>query len=758
MEVVYFDWGGADTDCEQLDAVVQKVYQACKNNPSCDVMELRSDTQRLSQSIVADFADGSFDARNSVGIHQVERLALTYCSNSKFCWEVRALRKDFPLTTHQNHVLQGEPRSLCLYVQPWKSVERSWTSELFIQRIFWWLRKTAEGTIHGDDQPPEQLFFSSVDNVVLPENYFASEASRNKKLFFIPVDNKAVKTKTYLGKYNNDDSITDAPFYSSVSVILGSIANGPIEDYPHTLGQLEDILSQRGSGIVSPLKVSLNDLITEDGIESQDEKKEFVLLLLCIPRTRSETIERLDIQGFIVDSGIGEFGECLSVFFKAPDQSKWYRWNKLDCDLVEDSESWKSLSLIHVNVRCYPSSEKIRTYSGLDSGDKGPVGIIAGVGALGGLLAKIWKKECWGEWSYVDDDILQAHNIVRHISSHHNIGRPKSFVVDSIVNDIHLKNEEQVPHHHFVRSVVSDDPALKSAIERANILIDVTTTLYVPRVISQKDDFPRTASVFITPSGMSSVMLLEDKNRKVRCSSLEAQYYRAILKSEWGANHLTGHIGRQWVGAGCREVTVPMSDELVHLHAATLSRQIRKRYCQPEAIIRIWDYQDDSGAISSHEIRVFPAQSVCLNDWEIKWDDGFLEDAKKFRSEELPNETGGILFGIVDQKDETITLVKACCAPENSESTPSSFRRGAYDSTDILGECRERTAGVVRYVGEWHSHPQSCGALPSQDDVRQHDFLKCSLQIEGMPALMMIVAESSVGFYLDNQRVVLELD
>ncbi len=752
MEVTYYDWGGVvEPNYDQFDVSVQKIHKACLDNSSCEVIELRTNTERRSQSIIVDFADGSFDADNPVGIHRVERLSLTYCADSEFFWEVRALRKNFPVTIHQNHVLEGEPRSLCLYIEPWESVERSWTPQLFLKRIFWWLRKTAEGIIHSDDQPIENLFFSSPFNVLLPENHFESEANIKKKLLFTSIENEGIKAKTLIGEYCNDDGQNNFPFCVSVSVLLDPVENGPIEEYPYTLGQLQDILKQRGSGVRDPLKAAIKDLVTEDGIEFRQDKKEFVLLLLGIPRSRNGKVEKTDSQGFVVNSEIASLGEKLSVLCRAPGQNKWYR----DAFAAAESEDWKSLPLFPVNVKCFPTTKEIRRYSGLRPDDEGPNGIIAGVGALGGLLAEIWKRECWGEWFYVDDDIVQAHNLVRHISSHHCVGHPKSMIVDSIVNNIYLRNKDKISRH-YVKNIVSDEPMLKSTIDKANIIIDATTTLHVPRIISQKDNFPRTASVFITPSGMASVMLLEDEDRIVRCNSLEAQYYRSILNSDWGAEHLAGHVGRQWVGGGCREMTLTMSDELVHLHAATLSRQIRKSTYQPKARICIWDYQDNTGGIVPHEISVFKSQSVHIKDWEIIWDDGFIEDVKNYRSEALPNETGGLLFGIFDQKDATITLVKACSAPENSESTPSSFGRGAYDSTDVLDGCHERTAGIVTYVGEWHSHPSGRSVLPSQDDISQLNFLSCSLQIEGMPALMMIVSDSSVGFYLEDNGVILE--
>ena len=753
MEVTYYDWGGAaNSDFDQFDVAVQKVHQACLDNPSCEVIELRADTEHQHQSIIVEFGDGSFEADNPTGIHRIERLALSFCVTDKFCWDVRALRKDFPITLHQNHALEGEPCSLCLYIEPWESVERSWTPQLFIKRILWWLKATAEGTIHGDDQPIEHLFFSSRFNVLLPEKHFESEDSANKKLSFESINYEGISTITLIGTYCNN-SKNDAPLCLSVSLLLDAVENGPIEEYPNTLGQLQEIIEQRGSSVIKPLKAAILELVTEEGIISKKELKEFVLLLLGIPRSRNGNFEKIEIQGFIIETEVALLGEKLSVLFKSPGENKWYR----DALTTSEGDEWKTLQITPVNVRCYPSSKETRSYSGLNPDNDGPKGIIAGVGALGGLLAKIWKRECWGKWSYVDDDIIQAHNIVRHISTHHYLGHPKSVAVNSIVSNIHQANEENTSHH-FVTDILSDDAMLADAINDSDLLVDATTTLHVPREISRKDHYPRTASIFITPSGMASVMLLEDTNRTVRCNSLEAQYYRAILDSDWGAEHLSGHYGRHWVGAGCREITLSMSDESVHLHSATLARQLRKNISQPEPKICIWDHQEDTGGIVPYDIPVYQSQSVQIDGWEIIWDDGFIESAKKYRADAFPNETGGILFGIIDQKDKTITLVKACFAPENSESTPSSFGRGAYPSTDILDECHERTAGIVTYVGEWHSHPPNYGALPSQLDIGQLCFLTSSLQIEGMPALMMIVADSSVGFYLEKQGKILSLN
>ena len=756
MEVEFHDWGRRITDADsiQIDHVVREVHNACLENTACEFVELRIDTVTESQIIVVDFGDGSFSIDNDASICRVERLAISYNQNKEFCWEVRALRKDFPITIHQNHVAFGEPRSLCLYIEPWSSVERSWTPELFLQRIFWWLRATADGTIHAVDQPIEQLFFSSQFTVVLPESYFDTDLSVQERFSFEFLKSPELSEQTLIGSYSDsgEGKSPDAPFYIPVKVMLDPIENGPIEEYSGTLGQLQYSLERRGSDFLSPLKVAIENMAGDRGIEFQNNQEEFILLILGIPRSREGTVERLEVQGFIIDSDVGDLGESLSVLLRAPEQNIWYR------DSLQNGgdDHWKSFQLDLVNIKRFPSKEEIRKYSGINSEAEDPNGVIAGVGALGGLLAKIWKRECWGRWVYVDKDILQPHNITRHIASYHCVGLPKSQIVDTLANNIHAHaNTEKVGH--LVADILAENTVLQDTINSSNLVVDATTTLNVPRTISQRNDFPRTVSVFLSPSGMASVMLFEDERRTVRCSHLEAQYYRAILNNYWGEKHLTGHFGRYRVGGGCRDVTLSLSDELVHLHAATLARQVRKASTEGTARVCIWECDDSTGAVIAHDVPVFMSHSATLNEWEIIWDDGFLDEARRYRAEALPTETGGILFGVIDQKDKTIILVKACSAPPNSESTSSSFRRGAYESSDILDDCIERTAGVVRYVGEWHSHPTGYNALPSQDDVRQLEFLTCSLSVDGMPAMMMIMSESSVGFYLDNSRVIIEL-
>ena len=226
-----------------------------------------------------------------------------------------------------------------------------------------------------------------------------------------------------------------------------------------------------------------------------------------------------------------------------------------------------------------------------------------------------------------------------------------------------------------------------------------------------------------------------------------------------GVKHISADTrARYGLEADCREITLPLSNEILHLHAGNLARQVRAHVESSNAKICIWEYKEDSGATEFHEVAVNPTRSVKVDDWQLHVDRGFMRDAEQLRGEALPAETGGVLLGIVDQHDKTITLVKACAAPPNSTGTEMEFERAGYDPNDFMKDCSDRTAGIVTYVGEWHSHPPGVLPVPSDADSHQHAVVNEALLQEGRPALMMIVSDDLVGFYLEEGGIVTSID
>jgi hypothetical protein len=85
--------------------------------------------------------------------------------------------------------------------------------------------------------------------------------------------------------------------------------------------------------------------------------------------------------------------------------------------------------------------------------------------------------------------------------------------------------------------------------------------------------------------------------------------------------------------------------------------------------------------------------------------------------------------------------VDALPAPRDSEEESDSFVRGIDGLVDAVKNAAARTANIVGYVGEWHSHPRNHPSSPSLNDLLLLRHLAISLTHDGQPALMLIVGE-----------------
>ena len=337
--------------------------------------------------------------------------------------------------------------------------------------------------------------------------------------------------------------------------------------------------------------------------------------------------------------------------------------------------------------------------------------------------------------------------MIRHIAKDVHIGKSKVDVVKEIVDLNYRSEKKSVAIHAKINDL--ENPLVQEAINNAELLVDVTTSVEVARDLSKAVKLARIVSVFITPSGEDAVLLFEDKERKNRVDTLEAQYYRAILNNEWGEKHLKKHLGAFKTGGGCRDISMIISDELVKLHSAILARQIRLGRPNSQAQIKVWSLDDSTGQINSHIIEVSPSKKEILqNGWTIIYDDFIQQKLSAIRSKELPNETGGIILGYIDQKLKSIYIVDVCEAPHDSIATPTTFIRGSEGLSEYIGLCSEKTAKIVRYIGDWHSHPDHVSTRPSSLDKLLLTDLKNKIDDPDDPVLMAIINSNTISFYL----------
>jgi len=720
------------------------VLRAIKHDSNFELIEVR----RISVSkgdlidiLIVDCLNQEIGPNNAAGIKCRERLAFVFSTARDHEPEVHPLRADFPQDLlHLNSPVPGIPPTLCLNQQKWEHTSRSWTAQKFLEQILRWLTGTANGDLHPADQAVEQVYFEPEQTIILPPKFEEQLEDPNVSLAFFPTDPNDSRHRFMramfvpLGPNTNQISTTFA-----VAIQVAPRVHGQVKRIPLTLGELDGQLATDGEGLVVRLFERLRRRFQGGAVRAIDER---CVLLVSIPirRTAGGLIERIERRAYDIPVNRCELGQKLGVLLRDPESGQFFIDVNIGHEPMVRDHGWRDLELIAMGIRGSLTPDLSLLASGISPDTASFSGVLAGVGALGSALAEIWSRESWGKWTYVDHDHLEPHNIVRHIAPYGLIGYSKAKAVKYLTEGEHAPGEYSC-QSVAARAADADNAELTQAFDSAELWVDTTTTISVPRSLAARPRIPRGCSAFFTPAGQDSVLLFEPANQNIRLDGLEAQYYRAILQCAWGEAHLDGHAGVISVGAGCRDMSFVMAADQVQLHAAILARQIRILKEQPDGRISIWRYEPISGAVSAIMIPVLPLCAAVYKKWRIVWDEGIKYTLGKLRNAKLPVETGGIIVGYVDYVCKTVYVVDVFPAPSDSIENGHEFIRGVTGLPEARKRAADLTAGIVDYIGEWHSHPRFCSIKASSHDRMQQTELARELGRIGQPFLTIIVGD-----------------
>ena len=754
MDGRFVDFGSVlESDRElQIESAAHSLA-AIHEHPDFEVVECRllDDDKGTSEIIIVECKCDGVPTQNPVGIRYRERLGLRFFSDEDQLPEARALREDFPYTGHQYDVARGDPASLCLYFEPWSEVRRTWTPQRHLARIQWWLAETANGTLHRDDQPVEQIYFRSPFELVLPEN-FEKQAEEADQVMIIErrrIPGTGKDSPILVGRMVSSAEAkkrATSPI-QCVTLTLPPIVQESIERIPVCLGTLHDQLASRGAPIVQSLKTQIQEQTGEAGIRVQENASVLLVLRIPIVRTAGGKPEAVESKGFIVNASLAKLGFACGALTQH--EGKYYCEVLVGTETPGEQADWQDIEIEPLEILQPFTAELAQRTSGLTS--PGPRGVLAGVGALGSCIASIWQREAWGHWSFIDPDILKPHNLARHTGLEPQVGWPKVDIARFLGASI-LRSESSQGLGITAWATDFGNSQVCDVLESAELVVDATTTLKVPREWASRDSLKRVASVFVTPSGLDAVLMIEDARREIRIDCLESQYYRAIINEPWGASHLLEKSRTIRTGVGCRDLSAVISNELITLHGATLARHIRLAFESEQPSVRVWRCDAESGDLSAEVIDPYRVLSEQLNGLRIVWDEGIRQRVRQLRVENLPNETGGVLLGYFDLPNASVYLVDVLPAPADSQGDPSGFTRGIEGVSDTVTQVSERTGGIVGYVGEWHSHPLGSRAQPSTADMYQMASLAFALHRDGLPALMLIVGEDEEQWWAGEVR------
>ncbi|WP_256594425.1 Mov34/MPN/PAD-1 family protein [Pseudomonas sp. RIT411] len=107
-------------------------------------------------------------------------------------------------------------------------------------------------------------------------------------------------------------------------------------------------------------------------------------------------------------------------------------------------------------------------------------------------------------------------------------------------------------------------------------------------------------------------------------------------------------------------------------------------------------------------------------------------------------ESGGILLGIVHGSH--LELVHATPPFPTDRRTRYSFDRDLEGHTEIADQLWHESKGIIRYVGEWHTHPE---IIPSPSGIDLIEWkTSAAKRTDGRPLLGLIVGIK--GIYIQS--------
>ena len=670
-------------------------------------------------------------------IRPEERLAITFDEYGRRCPRVLALREGFPAMPHLNSTRAGAPKDLCIYEDPWAEVRLRWTGAGFIGDIVRWLSRTATGELHDPDQPFEPFLFGSANAVVFPPDIFEVEAAGAVygATFVAEVERWPVTLK--LEAIGEERSVEASRAYC-VAAEGTAVGQAAMSNCPDNLVALGEMLSPLGIDLWQVLVDWLTPVYEGEQVPRD---RDGLVILIRVHRQREargpvESIEHLAFGTLPIRKvalATGRFEAFESGGRPFPLLRAQFDEARARAVPIE------ALRPIQALDRC-----SARRFSGLDPDQDELDVVLVGGGALGSQVHNHLSRMGWGRWTVVDVDTVLPHNVVRHRMGENAVGFLKARALKEV-------SQFETPHNPVERAFAVDvlgagaEGELLAGFRGAGLIVDASASIAVGRFLGRDlDSGARRVSVFLNPTGGDAVMLMEDSERSVTLDALEAQYYRAVLRD----GRLERHILRKGYvrySAGCRDVTARLAQDDVALASGLLARQLRS--AKAAAIAAVWQNRED-GTVGRVDVPISDVIRADCGGWSFLMDTAVVDRAGRLRCEGLPRETGGVLLGYFDALRRCVYVVDALRAPPDSVEHEVAFIRGSAGLQDELKAIRERTAGQVGYVGEWHSHPDGADVCMSPTDAVLLGTVAYEMRTDGWPGVMMIVGTGgSFAFY-----------
>ena len=668
------------------------------------------------------------------------------------------LRKDFPSISHSYGLPVGFPTTatmiLCIDDRPWSDAEADYNGPEILRRIFSWFDRAGSGELNDVFQPPDLAFLPSTVSIVM-----SSELDRK----ILKSDSEPVFLSLYSPEGGSDlfeallpADIPDGPddgmeWIKFVAIALAvEVENtGAMWRTPSHLGHLRESLSGAQYDLLDELRKKISDYLQNREL---DRNQFFHAKLLFRVFVRNTTADRVESLYLLVDTTIGEIGAALGLLWppNADAESDYTPQLPQSAPVPEELATIRLFQANH-----YTKFDQIdaAAYSGRGETWREALSrsaIAFGAGSIGSqVLDSMVREGAFSDLTIVDDDYLAPHNLARHTLAFPDVGRSKANQLSEALRAARPDLKTASIKAKISRETTS--PEMATALRNAEIVLDLTASVGASRTISDEPDRGRAASAFFNPAGNSVVVMVEDTARLTDLATLEAIYYGELVKEPKLYNHLA-QPDKMAIGAGqCRATTNRMPSSSAAILSGIAAKHLGYALAGDAARIFIHSMNDDCGADPHNLDFELGTQTLCTDGWTVRLPNAVAQSLQKLREASLPNETGGVLLGIMDHSRRRIEITCGLPAPTDSVATQSTFERGVANLRADIDQAASATMHQIAYVGEWHSHPDGASTSPSAIDCEQLAYLRQEFHGQQRPTVMLIVGDGEASLIF--QRV-----
>jgi integrative and conjugative element protein (TIGR02256 family) len=667
-----------------------------------------------------------------------ERVAIVVSADELTAPTVLALRKDFPDDLpHTNLTLAEQPKSLCLFDEPYIELSGTLTPPMFLERISRWLARAAMDGLHLPDQPLEPLLLAIERIIIDPDLFDETGETPLPLLVGARSDKPPILEVVRLPEGTDVKKLSEKVRFLAVPLTARPWHARLIQSQPGNVEELNRLLSKVGIDLLAECGKRIRQLYDDKQIDAFARFR--ILLLLKMPKVRQKggSEETIEWWAFVLDQPLEELAIRLGVLAKGFGTGSFGR--------MLGSPTASGLDAVKV----YPLKPVFafsKVWAGMLSGwiaENDPKIVAVGSGALGSQTVMALARQGVGIWTIVDDDVLLPHNLARHALGDHEIGMIKAEALAGTVRDLLNAESAAISIPCNLLRPGEHAEALDAAFAACQLVVDCSASPAVGRELAYRTDTAPRISAFIAPSGKHLVILAEGQERGVRLDDLDTQLAAAAAEDETVQRAFSRRAGTVAYAGSCRDSSIALPQDLVQIFAGVVARFIRDRWEAVEPFIGVWEWFDQSYSVTPHTLTPLLPRVMIDGGWQVRIAARAGAQLRKYRRQRLPNETGGVLLGDVDSRRRVVRIGLALPSPADSIEWPDMYIRGAEGLRERVNRLHTLSGGQLSYVGEWHSHPNGVPPTPSKHDLAAFDILRREMVTEGLPTVMFIQGETA---------------